>query len=499
MTELGDRPGTWTGDFALYPKSLVGAGSLTNSSTVVTGVVGPVKVTFYNKTLPDPKIIVTKINPSGDNGDEFMINVSNTTNSALHTYGLKHTESDMDFVPAETYNVVEEDPTTVGNGYHQPRYLAFTDGTQTCPSATNAVSSLTDQPLVAGQTWFVCVYNTPAAPPTWSKTAANPSYDNGAAQWLITITNPSDGLARTVRVMEDDTVPALPDQGCAAIGGGFECNLAANEQVQLLVTRTVGQFCQRGSAANSATAAVYRTSTKVFDLPDQGPITATIPRDVELCGKPLISKLGSAFNVNDHVATWTITIDNNVGESTERTVVISDSDDLVGNPPAGCSGDLPGSLTCTIPANGSVVLTVERAVSEACAGFTVTDSATAKINGQHIQGSPTDDIPVAIPANARSCPRTPTATPTQSETPTFTATPTSTATPEGTETTVTQEPSETPETDTDPVVESTPVAPGTGSGIRSSSGSVKFLFIGLALLFFSSSLGALSLASQKGD
>ncbi len=81
--------------------------------------------------------------------------------------------------------------------------------------------------------------------------------------------------------------------------------------------------------------------------------------------------------------------------------------------PAECGnpiGQLAGSLTCTIPASTTLTLTVERAVTETCEGFFVTDSATAKIRGQHIAGSPTGDIEVVIPERPDLCDATITVT-----------------------------------------------------------------------------------------
>ena len=167
----------------------------------------------------------------------------------------------------------------------------------------------------------------------------------------------------------------------------------------------------------------------------------------------------------------------------EQTVIISDGDTLVGGIPSeygNSSGTLTCTLTCIIAAGDNVMLTVQRSVGETCEGFTVTDNATATVGGSHIQGSPSGDIGITIPANESLCTTlVSTPTPTSTPPPTPTAIPTVIFgdTPEGI------------------VEEATPRPPSTGAGTSAAPSTFSFMFIVLALLALSAALGAWSMRS----
>jgi Domain of unknown function DUF11 len=395
-----------------YEQGVEGNGA---TATVTLEEGDDVVCTFTN-TL-DPKIIVVKVNPAGGASDSFVIDVSSSTQGTVATYNLSNTQMDMDYVPAGSYSVIERDPTNVGGGYLAPTYArgSIIGGAPVCGITITPVSvetvlqqslDLLTQPftVAAGDVVVVCVTNTPAAAPTWEKVAADPSYGQGSAQWVINVSNPTQGgINRTVKIVEDDTVTGLP-AGCSLVTGGVECDLTPGDTKSFNVSRTIGQLCEESSADNSATAAVYNGSTPLFDLPDQGPITAIIPGDESVCGEPVILKVAGEFDAGDTFAFWTITIDNTDPIAVKRTVVITDGDSLIGEIPSNCGGTAsPLSLECELDPGEVLQLKVQRAVTETCEGFTVTNSATATLDGNPIQGSPTDAIAVVVGANSRFC------------------------------------------------------------------------------------------------
>ena len=395
VSETNHRPSDWNGDAAGYPTT---------------------PVTFTNKAIPDPIILIIKNNPLGDANDDFAIDVSSATNGVETTFSLAHGQDDFGTFDPGTYKVIEQEASGFGRGYLNPEYVAIHNGDVECPSSPALSPTAPEQTLAAGDRWLVCVYNTPAEIPTVTKEGG--PYVNGSATWIITIDNGfaaggTGYITRSVGILETVSASSVPDDCFWINGAGGECQLDPGTIVSITVSDPVGRKCESGVALNSAFASVIGHTGIIF--PAIVDIEAVVPANPDLCDNPILTKEAVSYQLGDGVAKWRVTIDNEVPDAGDREVVVTDPGVNLPDLPAGCAGTIATGLTCDVGAGETLEFVVEQVVTEACSGLTASNAATGMINlevggTEPLQGSPTGTSDVIVPANSRLCDSTVTVT-----------------------------------------------------------------------------------------
>ncbi len=289
---------------------------------------------------------------------------------------------------------------------------------QTCEGyeITNTVEVFRDgEPILgspASATMFIPGDLSLCDVPQLAKTAGNYNIATDTATWTITISNTgANTIARDVSVLDPGVTLVSVDPASPACSGniattGISCYVPANGTRTLTVSKVVGQQCQADRVKNSATAWLSGTDQPLIGSPTDD-VWVSIPADTSLCDLPRLSKSADSPSWADGLARWNIVVSNTGPDSIARSVTITDTGmSLVSTNGASCpSGSIGTGITCTVPANGSITLTVTKAVGQQCLPGTATNSASAKLadTATPLQGSPTDAIVIDVPADTTKC------------------------------------------------------------------------------------------------
>jgi hypothetical protein len=216
--------------------------------------------------------------------------------------------------------------------------------------------------------------------PTVDKAAATPSLVADQAHWDITIDNSAanavgrDGIAITDGFADAVLESVTPVGACAGASGALSpwtCDVAAGGTTVLRVSRprsALANACSGGTLANYVDAAALSDGTplQITTGDSASPIEIPVPPDLSACPLPTVRLVAHDPPVAGGYASWDIVIDQPPANAIARTVTLSlaHEAEIDGQQPQDSCAPDSGAITCQVPADGDVGLTVRRAVTE---------------------------------------------------------------------------------------------------------------------------------------
>lgn len=209
-------------------------------------------------------------------------------------------------------------------------------------------------------------------------TGGTQSIDDTRAFWDVTIDNTASGaVARQGVAITDghsDTVleSATPAGACGSEpfqGPTWTCNVGAGATTVLRVSRprsAVAGACAGGPLTNFLASASLAdgTALSIQQGTADSPVAITIPPDTSACPLPAVRLVAHHPPVASGFASWDIAIEQptgGVGRAVSLTLAAPV--ELVNPAPSGACTFDQGALACSVPATGTVSLTVRRSVS----------------------------------------------------------------------------------------------------------------------------------------
>ncbi len=209
-------------------------------------------------------------------------------------------------------------------------------------------------------------------------TPGHQSIDATRAYWDITIDNSAAGaIARQGIVVSDGNNDAVLESTTPAGACGSEpsqgptwtCDVAAGATTVLRVSRprsAVANPCTGGELTNVLASATLVDGTP---LPIQqgtvdSPVAITVPPDTSACPLPTVRLVAHDPPVANGFASWDIAIEQPTGGVARAVSILpSTAVELVTPAPSGACTFDQGALACSVPATGTVSVTVRRSVS----------------------------------------------------------------------------------------------------------------------------------------